>query len=303
MYNSGNSNNLSGKKLLFVINPTAGLKRQDYFSAVRDAADDYGFQYLIYKTTGKNDGREIRRHIEDFNPVTVVAVGGDGTINLVAKELLGSRINLGIIPAGSANGLAYNLGIPDDFSEAMKIISVSAPEPFDVISINDKYYCLHLSDIGINARIVKRFEKEGDKGLIGYGRQLFKELFEDKTYFTLKLEVPGKFIRKLKAEMLVIANAESFGTGMIINPGASYNDGQFEIIIIRPYPWWFVFKLLFASVTGRFNKMKYIKVFSLKKAKVILSEPEEFQVDGEIIPDVSSLKIKIIPGALQVLGA
>jgi diacylglycerol kinase (ATP) len=293
----------SGRKILFVVNPKAGNSDQDYLSKISGAADMHNFTYEIYKTTGEGDDKKIRNYINEFIPETIVAVGGDGTVNMVARELMGTNIKLGIIPAGSANGLAYNLGITENIRSAINIIMESPPQLMDVISINDKYICMHLSDIGLNARIVKRFEEEGSKGIIGYGKQLFKELFEGKTYFSFRLRLPGKLPMKLKAEMLVIANAKSYGTGAIINPKGNYNDGLFEVVVIKPYPWWFAVSLLFAFLTGKLHKIRYIKVFSTPEAFVSLSEPQDFQVDGEVVPKATELRIKIIPGALKVLGA
>jgi len=244
-----------------------------------------------------------RSYIIEYTPETVVAVGGDGTVNLVARELTGTGINLGIVPIVSANGLAYNLGIPENISAAIDIIMEAPAGPPDVISINEKYYCFHLSDVGINARIVKRFEEEGSKGLLGYAKQLFKELFEGKTSFSFLIKLPGKRPEKLKAEMLVIANAKRYGTSAIINPTGEYNDGRFEIIVIKPYPWWFVINLFYAFLTGSLDKMKYIRIFSVSEAFVDLMKPQEFQVDGEIVPEVSSLKIQVMPEALRVSGA
>ena len=294
----------SKRNIFFVVNPKAGTNaREDYLSIISEASEKYDFQYKIYETRGEDDDREILNYIKEYTPETVVAVGGDGTVNLVARELAGTGINLGIVPAGSANGLAYNLDIPGNIREAIDIIMKAPAEPLDVISINEKYYCLHLSDVGINARIVKRFEEEGSKGLFGYGKQLFKELLEGKTSFSLIIKLPGMRPKKLKAEMLVIANAKRYGTSAIISPGGEYNDGRFEIIVIKPYPWWFVFNLLYAFLTGRLDKMKYIRVFSVSEAFVNLMKPQEFQIDGEIVPEVSSLKIQIMPEALRVLGA
>jgi diacylglycerol kinase (ATP) len=295
--------NKSKRRILFVINPKSGRGQQQNTDAVLSRfSEGYNFDYKVYRTTGENDSEEISRQIKDFKPETVVAVGGDGTVNMVATLLVNSEINLGIIPAGSANGLAYNLDIPENFETALKKILNEEANPIDVIKLNEKYFCLHLADIGLNARIVKRFEKEGSKGLLGYGKQLFKELFEGKTYFTFYIKLPEHRRRKMKAEMLVIANANSFGTGAIINPTGKINDGKFEIIIIRPYPWWFVFTFLYASFTGHLHKMRYVKVFSTTRAGITLPEYQEFQIDGEVIPETKEISVEILHNALMLFG-
>ncbi len=289
--------------ILFVINPSSGTgHRQDAETVISRFSEEVGFSYKIYRTTGQGDSEEIRDLIEKYRPGKVIAVGGDGTVNMVAAELIGRDIRLGIIPAGSANGLAHNLEIPDNFEAALKKNLVGPGISIDVIQIDKKYYCLHLGDIGLNARIVKRFEKEGSKGMPGYGKQLFKELFEGKTSFTFYLEIAGRRKRKMKAEMVVIANANRFGTGAIINPTGKINDGKFEIIIIRPYPWWFVFTFLYASFTGHLHKMRYVKVFSTSRAKIVLAEYQEFQIDGEVIPETKEISVEILHNALILFG-
>ena len=289
---------------MFVINPKAGRgQRQDTDSVLSRISKEYSFDYKVYETTGENDLEEISFQMEKFNPETVVAAGGDGTVNMVATLLVNSEIKLGIIPAGSANGLAYNLDIPENFEVALKKILNDEANPVDVIKLNRKNDCLHLADIGLNARIVKRFEQEGSAGMLGYGKQLFKELFEGKTYFSFYIKIPGHRLRKMKAEMLVIANAKSFGTGAIINPTGKINDGKFEIIIIRPYPWWFVFTFLYAAFAGKLHKMRYVKVYTASEAEITLPKPQAFQIDGEVLPETSEVKVEILPEAIRVHGA
>lgn len=290
------------KKILLVINFKSGVGTAKSFHArFIDLAEKNGLDIKIYETTGKDDRIAIRRSIKEFEPEVVYAVGGDGTVNMVASELINKNIVLGIFPAGSANGLAYNLDISDDVEATLAKNLTEPPIVMDVIKINTDYYCFHLGDIGVNARIVRRFEKEGSKGMLGYGKQLVKEMFEKKTWFTFYIKIPGQRRRKMKAEMLVFANAKSYGTGAIINPTGKLNDGKFEIIVLRPYPWWFVFTFIYAVFTGKLHRMKYIKVFTATRARIDLVSLQELQVDGEMIPKVKVIEAEIIPGALKVL--
>ena len=100
--------------------------------------------------------------------------------------------------------------------------------------------------------------------------------------------------------MLVVANAGKFGTGAVINPKGKLNDGKFEIIIIKPYPWWFVFPLIGAFITGNFTRMNYVDVLSVESVHIEMDEPSEMQIDGEIMEEMKSIDIKIIPGAVKV---
>lgn len=258
------------------------------------------FDWEIFYTTGDKDIEKLTDSMHKFDPELIIAAGGDGTVNLVASHIIGKDIQMGIIPAGSANGVAINLNIPDNFERALQKIINTSPKPVDTIRINDKYYCLHISDVGINARIVKRFSQEKLKGLSGYGKQLLKELFSPKTSFRFTLKTSG-YNKKRNAEMLVIANASVYGTGAIINPNGIMNDGKFEIVIIKPYPWWIVFRFIVAFFTGNLNKMKYVQIITTTKAEITLNPAQDIHIDGEMQNPVEQLKAEIIPDAIEII--
>jgi diacylglycerol kinase (ATP) len=287
-------------KVLFIVKPTSELfKEKEFESVIKKFAEKHNFDWKVHYTEKSDTGKSISKIIETDSPDIVIAGGGDGTINLVASQLIGTPVELGIIPAGSANGLAYNLNIPDDLEEALEISLTARARPFDVIKINDHIHCFHLSDFGLNARVVKRFEQEGSTGFIGYGKQMFKELLEKRTVINFSIVEQGKR-KKYKAEMLLIANARSFGTGAVINPEGSVDDGEFEIIMIRLYSWWSIFYLFRMFIFGKLERMKYVKVLRTDKAEIILDKPHDLQTDGEIVTGVEKLKIRILPSALKV---
>jgi diacylglycerol kinase (ATP) len=287
-------------KVLFIVNPTSEVIREKEFeSYIKVLAGKHNFDWKVHYTEKSDTGKDILKIIEKNSPYLVIAGGGDGTINLVASQLIGTPVELGILPGGSANGLAYNLDIPDDLEAAMEISLTARAKPLDAILINDQIYCFHLSDIGLNARVVKRFEQEGSKGLTGYGKQMFKELLEKRTVIKFTIDTLG-IRKKYKAEMLVIANARSFGTGAIINPEGSVDDGEFEIVMIRLYSWWSIFYLIRMFISGKREKMKYVKVIKTNKADIILEKPHDLQTDGEIVNGVDRLKIRILPAALKI---
>lgn len=288
-------------KILFVINPTSGTgKNVDFESDIKSYSKDYGFKYMIYCTTGNGDRKKIKDHINVFGPEMVIAIGGDGTINLVGTLLTGTDIILGIIPNGSANGLAYNLNIPTNFQAAIKINLEAPVKAIDAILINDEHFCFHLCDLGLNARIVKRFEEEGSRGLIGYGKQFFKELLSPKSHFSFTLKTDD-VTKKSKAEMVVITNAHSFGTGIKINPAGDLSDGFFEVVVIKPYPWWFLFKFIITGFKGTLHKMQYVHVYKTSRAEIKLNENLDFQVDGEIKNKTNRLKMQVVQKALKVV--
>ncbi len=124
--------------------------------------------------------------IKEWNPDRVIAVGGDGTLKLVAEQLVGSATTIGLLPAGSANGMARELGLPIDFTACLEIITNGKEQPIDIIQVNGKEMCLHLSDIGLNAHLVKYFEESDHRGKWGYAREVMRVLLNKKV---LKVQI------------------------------------------------------------------------------------------------------------------
>ncbi len=106
----------------------------------------------------------------------MVAAGGDGTCNMVAQLLINTNIKLGIIPLGSANGTATSIKLPSDLRKNLEIIIDQKSKPIDVLKINENHISLHLSDIGVNAKIVDKFDKGNLRGILGYGKYFMEEL-------------------------------------------------------------------------------------------------------------------------------
>jgi diacylglycerol kinase (ATP) len=287
-------------KILFIANPTSEKSDMKIIEKIiSEFAVQYKFSWEIYYTEKHGAGEKIQNMIGEFNPGLVIVAGGDGTINLVGKLLLNSPIEIGIIPAGSANGLAYNLEIPADFREALQKALEAQARPFDVIRINQKYLCLHLGDVGINAQTVKRFEQEKSKGIMGYGKHMVKELWAKKPAFSFYLSTEGHK-KRYTAEMLVLANAKAYGTGATINQYGKTDDGKFEIIIIQPYTWWRLFHLVRMLFIGKYHQLDFVKVLSASKADIQFSKPQDLQLDGEMIEAISALQAQILPSSLHI---
>lgn len=287
-------------RFLFVINPIAGgLDKKQYVDHLSERADRHKVYLDIIETTGDNDRERVLDCINNCNPDAVVAVGGDGTCNLVAGLLRGSDRVLGIVPLGSANGLATDLGIPPDVEEATDLLFHGKEIRIDGILINDEHLCLHLSDIGLNARVVKRFERQKSRGMLGYFRQYVSELMhmEPKKF---EFELNGNRFKR-KAHMVVIANSNKYGTGAIVNPVGKINDGKFEVCIIKPFPLWSIFALTWALFRGTLKKTRFVKIISCKKVKVFNKKKETLQVDGEVIGEPKVVTAEILAGAFNVI--
>ena len=284
-------------KILFVVNPIAGGKeKKDWETAIREffKESDYSIEFFIQ--TGANDKPSIQHHIERFGPDTVVAIGGDGTVKLVAELIRETPMRLGIIPAGSANGLAKELGIPVEVNEAIQVILNGEIRKLDAIRINEEELCFHLSDIGLNALLVKYFENSKRRGLWGYGQSLFKMLWNKR-----RLRVAIKTDReevKRHAFMVVLANAEKYGTGAVINPHGDVSDGEFEVVVVRKLH---VLEIIKAVMARKGFHPDRIEIFRTRNVTIRFQQKFPFQVDGEYLGKIASLQARIVPGIVNVL--
>lgn len=285
------------QKLLFVVNPNSGGKsRQDYETLIKEYFKTLHHNVNYYVLTGKNDASAIKKIVSSFKPGKVVAVGGDGTLNMVAKIIMGSNIQMGIIPAGSANGMAKELNLPAAFEDMMKLIVDGTSKKTDILKINDDDICLHLSDIGLNARLIKYFEEGNMRGKLGYAKVALKVLWRKQNIKVL-IEAPGQVIKR-DAFMVVLANASKYGTGAVINPEGNLYDGVFEVIIIRQLAIVEILKMWFRPKP--FNK-KNIEIVKACNVHIVTGHKVHFQVDGEYKGKVTEVKAKILPGSLNLL--
>ena len=283
--------------ILFILNPVAGGKtKADWESSINAffRTETSGIEFYVLK--GKDDQESIKHWIEKIKPGKIVAVGGDGTVSMVARLILGTGISLGILPAGSSNGMARELDIPLTPNEAMEVIANDKAKFADVICINDKHICMHLSDIGLNALLIKHFEEGKLRGKFGYATKVIKTLWT-KSYMTVDVGINEKTVT-LKALMVVIANAAKYGTGAVINPGGDLYDGQFEVVVMRRLSISELFKMWFRPQP--FNPAK-IKLYPATSITITSRKKEHFQVDGEYLGKVKKVEAHILAGQLKLI--
>ena len=284
-------------KILFVINPGSGPKaRINWEPSIRAYFKQLPHLIEFFLLADKNDAGSLAYWIEKIKPDRVVAVGGDGTVSLVAQQLLGTNISMGILPAGSANGMARELNIPTNVEGAIKVMLEGEIKDTDVIRINDSEICIHLSDIGINAQIIKYFEEGKFRGKLAYARMLIKALWK-RRIMKVEIEMNGSLI-STGAYMVVIANASKYGTGAMINPQGNLYDGKFEVVIVRRIAFSEFLKLF---IRYRQFDPKKVEVFQTQSVQIETKRKVHFQVDGEYLGKISSVKAYIQPSKLKLI--
>lgn len=282
---------------LFAINPVSGGKGKTEWDTGIDAcfADLPHTVEKLY-LDGKTDAETLHRTIDDLKPDRVVAVGGDGTLKIVAEQLLGTGIPLGVLPAGSANGMARELGIPDDIQGSLAVVVNGTPKPIDFISINDGDICLHLSDIGLNAQVVKHYQQNNWRGMFGYLRSVLKAL-RKRRQLRVEIDTGDDCVQRV-ALMIVLANARMYGTGAVVNPDGDVSDGHFEVVIFRRLTGWGLLKLFWRY---RPFDPKNVEIFPATSVTIETHRRAYFQIDGEYRGRITKLSARIVPGSITML--
>lgn len=291
---------IKNQKILFIINPRSGNKSKENLpELILKKGMEYGFYHSILETNGIDDKKLISDKIDIENPEVVAVIGGDGTCHTVCEIIKDTKIPMAIIPSGSANGLAADLGIPKEPGEAIDMIIRGHLKKIDLIKLNNTHFCMHLSDIGLNAKLIHRFEQENKRGLFSYLRHLLRELFIFKQY-RFKISVNGQTIKRT-AVSLTFANSCRFGSGAIINPDGKICDGKFEICIIKPFPWYYILPITIQFFRGTLNNSKYVEIHSCSTAAIKSKKPVLLQVDGEIIGQFYNISAEIHPLSLNLI--
>jgi YegS/Rv2252/BmrU family lipid kinase len=284
------------KNILLVVNPVSGaVDKSIFIDAVLIYATKENLKIILYKTTGKDDISAIKALYKSNKPERIIIIGGDGTIKMVAESTEDKDVILGILPAGSSNGLAVNLDLMCTIEENLDIAFHNHFIEMDTIVINGKR-CFHLSDMGLNAELVKNYEKSKIHGKWGYFLQSIHTLLDTGEPFIATITANNKTIVS-EARMVVVANSKKYGTGIIINPDGVMNDGKFELVILKNLDLIIFGEILMGNMTLNPDDFEII---STDEATIKTNFPVNFQMDGEYCGFELELKISISTDKIKV---
>jgi len=283
------------QKILFLVNPVSGPGETNWSDIIRNHFHQQPEQIEIITIPKEATTEQLRKKIIGMKPDIAVAVGGDGTIKLVAESVLQTEIRLGILPAGSANGMAKELGIPIEPKAAMRLLVTGSQRTIHLVRVNG-HVCIHLSDIGYNADLVRRFEHQSGRGNWGYLRAAAKALFRHPV-MEVTMTVGNEKV-ELQAAMIVLANGTMYGSGALINPVGNLDDALFEVIVIKKISAMEIFKMLFTH--AEYNPEKTV-LYQTNHLYIRSKRPVHFQVDGEYLGKIKSVEASLLPAALQVI--
>ena len=288
-------------KLFFVVNPiSGGVDKEPFLKNARALCDNYGLAYQIFKTTGKDDKKNSLEQIEAFQPDKIVSVGGDGTTLFTATLLLGTDYPMGIIPLGSANGMATELFVDPVPINALKdIIMTDLVGELDLLLINGKHYTMHLGDVGINAQIVESYENDPNRGMTTYAKYFLSELQKLKP-FQVKVETEEESYTG-NVLMTALCNARKYGTGVPLNTTGNPMDGKFEIVLLEKIDLQSLIRAGLAALNDKYLDSQDSKVLTTTRAHIEFDKPRLLQLDGEVIEPMQSIDIELLKGAARLL--
>ncbi len=269
------------KQFLCILNPISGsdIDRDDIKAWVR--GNLHGIELTVWETTGENDCKKIKEQVENSSWDGILIGGGDGTVKMVVSSLLGTTLPFGIIPLGSANGLATCLGI-HGISDAIYAVKTDQVMAIDILRINGEI-SLHLSDFGFNAGLVKKFSNQTQRGMMAYFKSTLSQFFEMRP-FRFEIKIDQKKIQ-IEAKMVVIANGSYYGTGANINPKGRMDDGFLEVVALNPDGWEDMVGLYLDLFRGELEDSPITKIWSGHEVEIRNYDGADFQIDGEVMPD------------------
>ncbi len=270
------------KKVIAIINPISGIASKHRVpSLLASAYKDRDEELFLTYTKGEGHATEIIREAMSLGIDSVIAVGGDGTINEIASALSGTEVKLGIIPRGSGNGLARALNIPlMNDAEAVRIITEGRVNAIDMGLANGlPFFCTF--GVGFDAQMTKRYDDATTRGLLTYLKSAIDEYisFKPQEY---QISVDGHDIGG-EAFFITCANIEQYGNNAYIAPNASPSDGLLDLVVIRPIDAIHAAQVALQLFTKTIEKNARIE--SYRGANIVIERKESgvAQIDGESV--------------------
>lgn len=267
------------KRIVFILNPISGTSKKNGIPAIIESTlDSDKFDYIIKVTEYAGHASEIAHEAKDNGTDIVVAVGGDGTVNEVARSIVHSHTALAIIPCGSGNGLARHLMLPMNFKKCIDIINQCEIHDLDYGVINGyPFFCT--CGMGFDAFISMKFAESGKRGPISYVENILREglKYRPETY-----EIADETgTKRYKAFLVSCANASQYGNNAYIAPQASMSDGLMDVIIMEPFDVLEAPQVSFDMFNKTLNQNSRIKTFKCKKLHIHRKHAGEIHYDGE----------------------
>ena len=281
------------------MNPISGtLKKAGIPKIVEETIDKGFYDYSIAETNYVGHACDMAKEARDNGYYAVIAVGGDGTVNEVARSLTHSNTALGIIPCGSGNGLARHLMLPMDVRKAVEIINLHTVHALDYGLINDMpFFCT--CGMGFDAFISMKFAEAGRRGPITYIENILREGLRYKPETYEIHDESGMSVNK--AFLISCANASQYGNNAYIAPQASMSDGLLDVTIMEPFDMIEAPQLSIDIFNKTLDKNPRIKTFKTRHIHVKRENPGFIHYDGDPVMAAADVDIRVEPQGINVI--
>ena len=289
------------KKIIFIVNPISGHHNKNHFpNLVESSIDKNKYDYTIVFTEYANHATELTMKAIEDGYEYIAAVGGDGTINEVAKCMIDKEQTLVIIPFGSGNGLARHLGLPFKVEKLIKdVINNGKKYKIDTATMNGVPF-ISLAGIGFDAMIADYFAKDENRGFLTYAK-LITEKYPNYRQKEYTLIMDDKTTIECKPFFVTFANSSQFGYNAEISPKASVQDGFLDVCIFKKPNILEVPIVATYFLAKQIDKSNFIDIYKAKKIQVIRKVDEVANVDGEPVEMSKDIIVEIKPLSLNVL--
>lgn len=284
------------KRSLFILNPFAGVIPVKLIISEELKRRKNELSYFKSLSIDES-GSHIKQSFDKYD--VFVAAGGDGTVRSVASELVGTEKILGVLPMGSGNGFAKEMGFRTNIRNLLKDIRKADSHLIDVIQINDQL-CLNVAGVGFDSFVAHSFDKLKTRGFWSYVWAILINFFRFKPVH-VEIDIPGEEKISENLFILTLANTRQFGNNAFIAPFARPNDGIIDIALIRPFPMILLPVFIYRLMRGTLKDSKYVRYIKTDKPFTIRTTEIRFHIDGEPVEISGDIHVSIRGKILKVL--
>ncbi len=289
---------LPPKRMVFLVNPKAGTRAHRHIvRAINAHLDHRQFVYTVWQTERPGHATELAHKARQEGYDIIVSVGGDGSAQEVATALLHTDAVMGILPAGSGNGLAMHLGYGRQLERAIRLLNTAQVRTIDCGRVNGHLF-VNVSGVGYDGAVAQRMQNSHCRGFWPY---LYHSVWGGLTYRPVRctLEAEGQRFERVFF-VVSVANGSMYGYHFHIAPDARLDDGLFSVVMFENVPRWRYFFAIPSSLSGRLYEERFVAHFQAKEVKITCERPTFAHADGEYLGQGDCFRFEIVPKALKM---
>lgn len=287
-------------KIAFIINPISGTQnKKGIVDVIEQNLDKDKFDYRIMHSEYAGHASLFAKELsENGGYAAIIAVGGDGTVNEIARSLTGTSTAFGVIPCGSGNGLARHLHIPMEPAGAVQVINRFEMKRLDYGIVNNvPFFCT--CGVGFDAFVSSKFAMSEKRGMLTYLENALREGLKYRSD-TYEIEIEGE-TSKYKAFLIACANASQYGNNAYIAPHASMSDGMMDVTIMEPFTMLEAPQIAIQLFNKTLSQNSRIKTFRCKNIHIHREKPGVIHFDGDPMTAGTDIDVQLIEKGLNVI--